>query len=35
MIPRLLLVAAFAALAALYLATDPAEVNAAIRGWRP
>ena len=33
MVARLLLVAAFAALAALYLATDTAEVNAAIPGW--
>ena len=33
MIPRLLLLVAFAALAVGYLATDTAEVNGAIRGW--
>ena len=33
MIPRALFLALFAALAVVYLATDPAEVNAAILGW--
>ena len=34
MIPRLLLLALFAALVVVYLATDPRAVDAAIIGWR-
>ena len=33
MIPRLLLLVAFAALAVVYLATDTHAVDAAILGW--